>query len=144
MAGFIGPEGSNCATEAMVAGSKNKAMISYRCSDAEITSQEKFPTFTRMEPPDTQVRTLIQGPKSKSILLKLYFQVTNSVLSLLKYYKWFKFSIISQDDSQWETIAKHLYDQAEERNFTVNHYLKFQDPQECCINQKQECCTDVS
>ena len=56
MAGFIGPEGSNCATEAMVAGSKNKAMISYRCSDAEITSQEKFPTFTRMEPPDTQVR----------------------------------------------------------------------------------------
>ena len=73
MAGFIGPEGSNCATEAMVAGSKNKAMISYRCSDAEITSQEKFPTFTRMEPPDTQVRTLIQGPKSKLFLLKLYF-----------------------------------------------------------------------
>ena len=30
VAAFIGPEGPNCATEAMVAGSKNKAMISYR------------------------------------------------------------------------------------------------------------------
>ena len=30
IAAFIGPEGPKCATEAMVAGSKNKAMISYR------------------------------------------------------------------------------------------------------------------
>ena len=66
VAGFIGPEGSNCATEAMVAGSKNKAMISYRCSDAEITSQEKFPTFTRMEPPDTQVRNSNTGSKNQN------------------------------------------------------------------------------
>ena len=30
IAAFIGPEGPNCHTEAMVAGSKNRAMISYR------------------------------------------------------------------------------------------------------------------
>ena len=73
MAGFIGPEGSNCATEAMVAGSKNKAMISYRCSDAEITSQEKFPTFTRMEPPDTQVRNSNTGSKIKTLIFEFLF-----------------------------------------------------------------------
>ncbi len=55
IAAFIGPEGPNCHTEAMVAGSKNRAMISYRCSDAEISGKDKYPTFTRMEPPDTQV-----------------------------------------------------------------------------------------
>ena len=77
----------------------------FRCSDAEISSQEKYPTFTRMEPPDTQV--------------------TNSVLALLKYYKWSKFSIIWQEDAQWETVAKHLNDQAVMLNFTVNHYLPF-------------------
>jgi hypothetical protein len=30
IAGFIGPEAPNCHTEAMVAGSKNLAMISYK------------------------------------------------------------------------------------------------------------------
>ena len=55
-AAFIGPEGSSCHTEAMVASSKNRTMISYRCNDAVVSSKEKYPTFTRMEPPDTQVR----------------------------------------------------------------------------------------
>ena len=54
-AAFIGPEGSSCHTEAMVASSKNRTMISYRCNDAVVSSKEKYPTFTRMEPPDTQV-----------------------------------------------------------------------------------------
>lgn len=124
MAAFIGPEGPNCNTEAMVAGSKNKAMISFRCSDAEISNKEKYPTFTRMEPPDTQV--------------------TASVLSLLDYYKWKKFSIILQEESQWETIGKHLKEQAERKNFTVNHYRKFKDPGLCCINEWDYCCTSVS
>ena len=56
-AAFIGPEGSSCHTEAMVASSKNRTMISYRCNDAVVSSKEKYPTFTRMEPPDTQVRS---------------------------------------------------------------------------------------
>ena len=74
-----------------MAGSKNKAMISYHCSDAQISSKEKYPTFTRMEPPDTHV--------------------TKSVLSLLEFYKWRKFSIVYQEGAQWETIAKHLNEQ---------------------------------
>ena len=59
---FFGPEGPDCSTEAMVAGSKNRAIITYNCRDAKILSEEKnekYPTFTRMEPPDTQVQLTI-------------------------------------------------------------------------------------
>ena len=53
-----------------------------------------------MEPPDTQV--------------------TTSVLALLKYHKWFKFTIVSQKNKQWRTIAEDLKMQAEMRpEFTV-------------------------
>ena len=48
-----------------------------------------------MEPPDTQV--------------------TTSVLALLKYHKWFKFTIVSQKNDQWKTIAEDLRIQAEMR-----------------------------
>ena len=44
-----------------------------------------------MEPPDTQI--------------------TNSVLSLLAFYKWQKFSIIYQEGAKWDTIAKYLNEQ---------------------------------
>ena len=69
-AAFIGPEGSSCHTEAMVASSKNRTMISYRCNDAVVSSKEKYPTFTRMEPPDTQVRS------SATLYLQLYLNVS--------------------------------------------------------------------
>ena len=62
----------------------------------------RYPTFTRMEPPDTQV--------------------TTSVLALLKYHKWFKFTIVSQKNEQWRTIAEDLRMQAEMRpEFTVRN-----------------------
>ena len=101
VAAFIGPEGPNCNVEATLAASKNRAMISYRCSDPEVSDKKRYPTFTRMEPPDTQV--------------------TTSVLALLKYHKWFKFTIVSQKNEQWQTIAEDLREQAKSRpEFTVN------------------------
>ena len=106
MAGFIGPEGPTCHTAAMVAGSKNRAMIAYKCSDAEVSDKEKFPTFIRMEPPDTRV--------------------TESVFSLLTYYNWWKFSIICQEGPQFETIAKHL-ESTLPKNFTINDFKTFKD-----------------
>ena len=42
IAAFIGPEGPNCNVEAMVAASKNRAMISYRCSDPEVSDKERW------------------------------------------------------------------------------------------------------
>ena len=62
-AAFFGPEGPDCSTEAMVAGSKNRAIITYNCADAKIlsnTKNERYPTFTRMEPPNTQVQPYLK------------------------------------------------------------------------------------
>ena len=41
VAAFIGPEGPNCNVEATVAASKNRAMISYGCSDPEVSDKSK-------------------------------------------------------------------------------------------------------
>merc|ERR1719150_276008 len=121
VAAFIGPEGPQCNVEATVAASKNRAMISYRCSDPEVSDKTRFPTFTRMEPPDTQV--------------------TTSVLALLKYHKWFKFTIVSQKNDQWKTIAEDLRIQAEMREeFTLNYYEEFEDYDQCCLDGL-DCCT---
>ena len=115
IAAFVGPEGPNCNVEAMVAASKNRAMMSYRCSDPEVSDKLRYPTFTRMEPPDTQV--------------------TTSVLALLKYHKWFKFTIVSQKTEQWMTIAEDLKNQAEMREeFTVNYFEEFEDYDKCCLH----------
>ena len=41
VAAFIGPEGPNCNVEATVAASRNLAMISYRCSDPEVSDKSR-------------------------------------------------------------------------------------------------------
>jgi hypothetical protein len=38
--------------------------------------------------------------------------VSTSVLALLRYHKWFKFSIVAQKTEQWMTIAEDLHKQA--------------------------------
>ena len=54
------------------------------------------------------------------------FQVTKSVLALLKYYAWRKFSIIYQERSQWEAIAEYLQTQALINDiFKINHFKSF-------------------
>ena len=129
VAAFIGPEGPTCHTAAMVAASQNRAMTSYKCSDASVSKKDKFPTFTRMEPPDTQVFSRLFTWLSEDTTT-LYFQITNSVLTLLRYYRWDKFSILCEQGAQFETIAKHLKIQALEKNFTLNHDIifDFSDP----------------
>ena len=42
IAAFIGPEGPECNVEAMVAASKNRAMISYGCSDPEVSDKTRW------------------------------------------------------------------------------------------------------
>ena len=49
------------------------------------------------------------------------FKVTTSVLSLLKYHQWFKFTIVAQKTDQWITIAEDLKRQVSIREeFTVS------------------------
>lgn len=69
------------------------------------------------------------------ILLK--FQVTKSVVSLLTYYGWKKFSILYEN--VWENVADSLKKQAEKKNISVNHLEEVRDMHLCCANEL-ECC----
>uniref|UniRef100_A0A1L8DJE6 Guanylate cyclase n=2 Tax=Nyssomyia neivai TaxID=330878 RepID=A0A1L8DJE6_9DIPT len=113
VATFFGPEGP-CHVEAIVSQSRNIPMISYKCSDYMAST---IPTFARTEPPDTQV--------------------TKSIISLLNYYGWKKFSIIHEE--LWTAVANNLQDQAKQKNMTVNHMLAVVDNHKCCENS-MECC----
>ncbi|EFA10586.2 receptor-type guanylate cyclase Gyc76C isoform X1 [Tribolium castaneum] len=110
---FFGPEGT-CHVEAIVAQSRNIPMISYKCSDYKAS---QVPTFARTEPPDTQV--------------------TKSVVSLLDYYKWYKFSIIYEE--AWYTVAQSLVQEAKKKNMTINDEKKAKDSYKCCAEQLT-CC----
>lgn len=110
---FFGPEGT-CYVEAIVAQSRNIPMISYKCSDYKASS---VPTFARTEPPDTQV--------------------TKSVIALLRYYGWNKFSVFHEQS--WETVANSLRDQAKSKNMTINGMQMVMDSHKCC-EKKMLCC----
>lgn len=114
VAAIIGPEGT-CKIEAVVSQSRNIPMISYRCS--ELHRNIPIPTFARTEPPDTQV--------------------TKSIISLLKYYHWKKFSIIHEET--WKNVAISLRNQAKHHNLTINHVEEVIDYHKCCENSL-ECC----
>ncbi|XP_066155671.1 receptor-type guanylate cyclase Gyc76C-like isoform X2 [Euwallacea fornicatus] len=113
VAAFFGPEGS-CYVEAIVSQARNIPMISYKCSDYKAST---IPTFARTEPPDTQV--------------------TKSIVSLLNYYNWNKFSIIYEEG--WDTVAHSLEKQAEARNMSVQHKKNARDRHKCC-EQNYKCC----
>lgn len=111
---IFGPEGT-CKTEAIVSQSRDIPMISYRCS--ELHRNTPIPTFARTEPPDTQV--------------------TKSIISLLMYYGWKKFTIVHEE--QWKNVAVSLESQAGRNNLTVNRVEEVIDNHKCCENSL-DCC----
>lgn len=110
---FFGPEGS-CHVEAIVAQSRNIPMISYKCSDNKASMAS---TFARTEPPD--------------------IQVTKSLISLLRYYHWAKFTVLYEES--WSTVASSLSDQASHNNMTVQEKVQVQDTLKCC-QEHLKCC----
>ncbi|XP_026742826.1 receptor-type guanylate cyclase Gyc76C-like isoform X2 [Trichoplusia ni] len=110
---FFGPEG-RCHTEAIIAQSRNLPMISYRCSDYQTST---LSNFARLEPPGAQA--------------------TKSVISLLRYYRWNKFSILYEES--WVTVALTLENHAKNNNMTVNHQRPVIDGYKCC-EEKMTCC----
>ncbi|XP_032575539.1 receptor-type guanylate cyclase Gyc76C isoform X1 [Drosophila sechellia] len=114
IATIFGPEGP-CYVEAIVSQSRNIPMISYKCAEYRASA---IPTFARTEPPDTQV--------------------VKSLLALLRYYAWNKFSILYED--VWSPVADLLKDQATKRNMTINHKQSFIDNRVKCCEQMLDCC----
>lgn len=69
--------------------------------------------------------------------LILCFKVTKSIISLLHYYGWRKFSIIHEE--LWTTVAKSLENEAKSKQMTINHNEQVIDNHKCCENDMQ-CC----
>lgn len=117
---FFGPEDS-CEVEAAIASAINLPMISYKCADSKASNKLFYKTFVRTHPPDTQI--------------------VSSVISLLSYFKWKKFSIISEKSTQYQTVARNLAERARASNFTINSESKFENIYACCVEHKS-CCHD--
>ncbi|XP_060656208.1 receptor-type guanylate cyclase Gyc76C-like isoform X1 [Drosophila nasuta] len=114
IATIFGPEGP-CYVEAIVSQSRNIPMISYKCAENRASS---IPTFARTEPPDKQV--------------------VKSLIALLRYYAWNKFSILYEE--VWGTVADLLKEQAIKKNMTINHKQSFMDDYGKCCEMMMSCC----
>lgn len=71
------------------------------------------------------------------LFLTVYRQVTKSIISLLIYYGWRKFSIIHEE--LWKNVATSLETQATRNNLTVNHVEMVFDNYKCC-RFEMDCC----
>lgn len=59
------------------------------------------------------------------------------MISLLRYYRWNKFSILYEE--QWVTVALTLENHAKKNNMTVNHQRPVIEGLKCC-EEKRTCC----
>lgn len=118
---FFGPEDS-CDVEATIAAALDLPMISYKCADSKVSNKDFYSTFARTHPPD--------------------IQVVRSVIALLTYYKWKKFSIISENNNLYLTVANNLQAQAQEQEFIINSKETYENYYSCCEDNKP-CCQNA-
>ncbi|XP_074647347.1 guanylate cyclase 32E-like [Tubulanus polymorphus] len=106
---FFGPE-DTCDIEARVAASWNLPIIAYKCADYKTSNKTLYPTFTRTLPTDKQV--------------------TKSILALLKFLNWRKFTLVYGKSRKREPMVNSLreYAQSETNNVTINQEFTFKEP----------------
>ncbi|KAI8435113.1 hypothetical protein MSG28_003501 [Choristoneura fumiferana] len=73
---------------------------------------------------------------AQSVNLPMISYATKSVISLLRYYRWNKFSILYEES--WVTVALTLENHAKKNNMTVNHQRPVIDGFKCC-EEKMTC-----
>ncbi|KAK2572039.1 Speract receptor [Acropora cervicornis] len=95
---FIGP-GCSCNTSARMAASFNKTMISYMCSNPEVSYKKLYPTFIRTFAIDTKL--------------------TSSLLSLLNHYNWKRVAIIYENVTKWIEIKSNMVRRLRAKGITV-------------------------
>ncbi|XP_035734350.1 guanylate cyclase 32E-like isoform X1 [Vespa mandarinia] len=109
---YIGPQES-CIHEGKMAAAFNLPMISYFCTHHETSDKNKFPTFVRTRPPDTQI--------------------SKSVVSVLKAFNWMKVTFMYMnsslvDFSKMSTIGTTILSSFENNGITVNFLRCWKDP----------------
>ncbi|KAI1290380.1 Guanylate cyclase 32E [Halotydeus destructor] len=121
---WFGPEDS-CIVEATIAASLNLPLITYKCADSRVSRSEFYSTFARTFPSD--------------------IQVIRSVISLLDYFNWNKFSVIHENSDQYKTVATSLISRATKgtaemiSKFKVNSKRTFENFYLCC-EERRTCC----
>lgn len=114
---YFGPE-HLCHTGATIAHSWNLPVISYSCADYNHDDQRtRLPNFVQIDPTASQA--------------------TLSVISLLRYYRWYKFAVAYE--STWTMAAMSLERYAKMFNMTAN-LRPINDSYTCC-KYRLPCCT---
>ncbi|XP_060597382.1 receptor-type guanylate cyclase Gyc76C-like isoform X2 [Ruditapes philippinarum] len=86
---YIGPQ-ETCIHEAKIAAAFNIPMISYFCSEVDVSNNESYPTFARTKPTDSQI--------------------SKSVVSILKKFKWQKVTFVHTSEPVLQHTADTIYD----------------------------------
>ncbi|KAI6177512.1 Guanylate cyclase [Aphelenchoides bicaudatus] len=84
---FVGPE-MHCRVEASMAAAQNLPIISHKCKDQTVSDKQKYPTFARTVPSETEI--------------------IHSLLVVLKHYSWHKFTVIYEDNAQNAELFRAL------------------------------------
>ncbi|KAK0058075.1 guanylate cyclase 32E, partial [Biomphalaria pfeifferi] len=104
---FFGPEDS-CEVESRVAAAWQMPILAYKCNDPVVSDKDRFPTLARTQP-----------PASHSV---------RSILALISYYNWTKFSIIVEQDGLMPRAGLNLETLALSKNMTVSHFVNISGP----------------
>ncbi|GFQ95441.1 receptor-type guanylate cyclase Gyc76C [Trichonephila clavata] len=95
-----------------------------KCADSadkdDIANKDYKDHFARTYPPNTKV--------------------TSSVYELLRYYKWYKFSIIYDDSELYDAVYRSL-ERGLREPFVINHRASFRNTRICCL-ETERCCDD--
>ncbi|XP_045213178.2 receptor-type guanylate cyclase Gyc76C-like isoform X2 [Mercenaria mercenaria] len=86
---YIGPQ-ETCIHEAKIAASFNIPMISYFCSEVDVSNSQSYPTFARTKPTDSQI--------------------SKSVVSILKKFRWKKITFVHTSESVLQHTADTIYE----------------------------------
>ncbi|KOB74032.1 Guanylyl cyclase at 76C, partial [Operophtera brumata] len=136
---FFGPEG-RCHTEAIIAHSRNLPMISYfdTVTATRLLTNMSCSGVVAFFGPEGRCHTeaIIAQPRNLPMISYVRY-ATKSVISLLRYYRWNKFSILYEES--WVTVALTLENHAKKNNMTVNHQRPVIDAFKCC-EEKLTCC----
>ncbi|XP_022257054.1 receptor-type guanylate cyclase Gyc76C-like, partial [Limulus polyphemus] len=90
-----------------------------KCANPKVSDKKFYTTFARTYPSD--------------------IQVVRSVISLLKYYKWKRFSVICEDSQRFLTVLEHLELQANANSMILNTKSTFVNINQCQEERLPDC-----
>lgn len=96
---YLGPQ-ETCIHEGRIAASFNIPMISYYCSEADVSNKAQYPTFARTKPTDSQI--------------------SQSVVSILETFHWKKITFIHSSEKEFQHTAETIYQLLLTHNLTVS------------------------